>query len=188
MSNATLTKIPTLDPISEILNENDTTQDVNEKPIIEEEIVPSNYYLKPKDLKRALSESLEADQMTNEFAKYVMLLAQNRAKDRSFAMYTYKDDMIAEGIETICRVWRRCDPTGNVYGYLSTCIVNAFKQVLNREKKSRNIRDLLLVRQGMTPSYKFQEEYKDSLDAELQDKKAEEGKDGYDLITDSIEF
>lgn len=65
----------------------------------------------------------------------------------------------------IVKNWRSFDATksSNVFSYLSTYIFNSFIQYLKAEKKQRNIRDSLLVHEGLDPSRTFVEDFKAQL-------------------------
>lgn len=76
---------------------------------------------------------------------------------------SYNEDMQAYAMLMLVRTWDSFDPnkSNNPFAFYTQCIKNSFVQYLNQEKRQRNIRDLLLVDQGMNPSYGFQEEASD---------------------------
>ena len=45
----------------------------------------------------------------------------------------------------------------NPFAFFTQCIKHSFIQYLNQEKRQRNIRDLILVDQGLNPSFSFLE-------------------------------
>jgi DNA-directed RNA polymerase specialized sigma24 family protein len=73
---------------------------------------------------------------------------------------TYNDDMQAYAMMMLVRTWKSFDlnKSNNPFAFFTQCIKNSFKQYLNLEKRQRTIRDLLLVDQGLNPSYGFQDE------------------------------
>jgi hypothetical protein len=60
----------------------------------------------------------------------------------------------------LCKTWSafNVEKSDNPFSFYTQCITNSFFQFDNQERKQRNIRDLLLVDQGLTPSYNFQNE------------------------------
>ncbi len=72
---------------------------------------------------------------------------------------TYNDDMQGYAMLMLVRTWRSFDPkkSNNPFAFFTQCIKNSFIQYLNQEKRQRVIRDELLVDQGMTPSFNFQD-------------------------------
>jgi len=114
-------------------------------------------YLNKRDMLKELNKSRENKKMTNELAKMLMLLCERYSKKSSFANYTYIDDMKGYAIMMLVKTWP-CfneEKSDNPFAFFTQCIHNSFVQFLNQEKKQRNIRDLLLVSEGMAPSHTF---------------------------------
>lgn len=70
---------------------------------------------------------------------------------------TYNEDMQGYAMMMLVRTWNSFNPekSNNPFAFFTQCIKHSFIQYLNQEKRQRNIRDLLLVDQGMTPSFNF---------------------------------
>lgn len=76
---------------------------------------------------------------------------------------TYNEDMQAYAMFMLARTWNSFNPekSNNPFAFFTQCIKNSFIQYLNQEKRQRNIRDLLLVDQGLNPSHTFTEDNTD---------------------------
>jgi len=70
---------------------------------------------------------------------------------------TYNDDMQAYAMLMLVRTWNSFDPkkSQNPFAFFTQCIKNSFIQYLNQEKRHRNIRDELLLDQGLNASFGF---------------------------------
>jgi DNA-directed RNA polymerase specialized sigma subunit len=137
-----------------MLAENHTTEQ-----IIEEVVLKKSMYLTNKSLLPAVVEAKEKGVMTNKLATMLQLLCSKYASKGNFVNYTYNDDMQAYAMMMLVRTWKSFDlnKSNNPFAFFTQCIKNSFKQYLNLEKKQRTIRDLLLVDQGLNPSYGFQD-------------------------------
>ena len=99
--------------------------------------------------------------MTDALGKCVILLAQNYCRKGSLHNYTYRSDLENFAIMEVARVWNRYDETrsANAFAFLTQVIKNAVRQELNKERRQRDIRDELLVSQGLEPSMTYQMAY-----------------------------
>jgi DNA-directed RNA polymerase specialized sigma subunit len=118
-------------------------------------------YVNNKALLAEFIKSKERGEMTNELAKMLMLMCERYGRKTQFMMYTYIDDMKSFAMLNLVKSWKGFNPdkSNNPFAYFTTCITNSFLQYLNHEKKHRNIRDLMLVENGLDPSYTFTENY-----------------------------
>jgi len=118
-------------------------------------------YLSKKELLGAVMESKQLGRMSDDLAFKLQLLASKYARSAQFARYTYNEDMQAYAMMMLVRTWNSFNPekSDNPFAFFTQCIKNSFRQYLNLEKRQRNIRDELLVDQGLTPSYNYQMEY-----------------------------
>lgn len=118
-------------------------------------------YLNNKDLLAEVIKSKKQAKMTNELAKMLQLLTLRYGKKGNFANYTYNDDMQSYAMLMICKTWQGFDPakSSNPFAWFTQCIKNSFIQYLNYEKRQRDIRDEVLVDNGLSPSYNYQYEY-----------------------------
>jgi DNA-directed RNA polymerase specialized sigma subunit len=124
-------------------------------------------YLNNKDLLAEVIKSKEQDQMTDKLAKMLQMLCARYATRAQFANYTYNEDMQAYAMMMLVRTWRSFDPnkSKNPFAFFTQCIKNSFIQMLNKEKQQRNVRDELLVDQGLNPSYTYQLEHENQSDS-----------------------
>lgn len=119
-------------------------------------------YLNNKDLLAEVIKCKENDNvMSDELAKMLTVLATNYSKKVNFANYTYNSDMIAYAMMMLVRTWDKFNPEkyNNPFAFYTQCVKNSFIQYLNQEKRQRLIRDEILVKKGLTPSFNYQLDY-----------------------------
>jgi DNA-directed RNA polymerase specialized sigma24 family protein len=114
-------------------------------------------YLNNKDLLAATIESLEQDRVSDTLAKMLMLLVERISQKGNFNNYTYLDDMKAYALMMHMRTFRSFKPerSNNAFAFFTQCTTNSFIQFLNKERRQRDIRDEMLVKQGMAPSHTY---------------------------------
>ncbi len=118
-------------------------------------------YLNNKDMLVELAISNERGEMTDTLAKMLMMLTERYATKVNFSGYPYIDDMKSHALTSLARTWKAFDSTkgSNPFAFFSQCINNSFLQILKIEKHQRNVRDSLLVENGLDPSFTYVEEY-----------------------------
>lgn len=118
-------------------------------------------YLNNKDLFAEVMKSKEQGQMTDKLAHMLVLLCARYGRRGQFASYTYNEDMQAYARMMLVRTWNSFNPekSRNPFAFFTQCIKNSFIQFLNSEKRHRNLRDELMVNQGLNPSYSYQLEH-----------------------------
>ena len=123
------------------------------------------------DMLIEVAKSKKIDDITPTLAKMFILIVSRYAKKYNYANYTYNDDMQSYALMMLVKTWRSFNPkkSQNPFAFFTQCVKNSFSQYLNQEKKQRNIRDEMLVDQGLTPSYTYQSEYEDRANASLYD-------------------
>lgn len=114
-------------------------------------------YLNNKDLLAEVIKSKEKGEMTPKLAHMLSLLCTRYAKRANFINYTYNEDMQAYALLMLVRTWNSFNPEkgDNPFAFFTQCIKHSFVQYLNQEKRQRNIRDLLMIDQGLNPSYGY---------------------------------
>lgn len=117
-------------------------------------------YLNNKDMLVQLALSREQGRMTDELAKMFMMLSERYAKKGCYVGYSYNDDMRSHALLSLVTAWPKFNPekSSNPFAFFTECIKNSFNQVLNSEKKQRVTRDVLLIKNGLDPSYSFSSE------------------------------
>lgn len=120
-------------------------------------------YLNNKELLIAVRESKEKGKMTPKLATMLQLLCSKYATKGSFVNYSYNEDMQSYAMLMLVRTWNAFDlnKSNNPFAFFTQCIKNSFIQYLNQEKRQRNIRDSLLVNQGLNPSFGYDENSSD---------------------------
>lgn len=115
-------------------------------------------YLNNKDLLAAVMKSKEQGSMTGLLAHMLQTLCRRYSKKGNFANYTYNDDMQGYAMMMVVKTWNSFDPrkSSNPFAFFTQCIKNSFIQFLNLEKRQRNIKDDMLIRSGLNPSYSYQ--------------------------------
>ena len=127
-------------------------------------------YLSNKEMLAELLICQKNDVISDKLGKMFMILATRYATKINFSGYSYRDEMVSNGIVSCCAALHKFDvtksKTPNPFAYYTSIIHNCFIQILNKEKRQQEIRDALLISNGMNPSYGFLEKHKQlSIDA-----------------------
>lgn len=114
-------------------------------------------YLNNRDLLIEIAASKEQGKMNDTLAKMLIKLVSRYASKGNFVGYTYNDDMRSHALSCLCRNWKSFDANKslNPFAYFTQIIKNAFIQVLNQEKIHRDIRDNLLLDNGLSASLNY---------------------------------
>ena len=80
--------------------------------------------------------------LTNSIGKKIMLIAEGVSRMKNFSNYTYKDEMILDGIENCIRYAHNFNPekSTNAFAYFTTSIYYAFIRRIGVEKKQGHIK------------------------------------------------
>lgn len=132
-----------------------TTKDTTKKPAKKPR---KKNYINNKDLLAETIKSLEQGRMTDTLAKMLTMLCARLGTKGNFVNYTYNDDMQGYAMLMLVRTWKSFKPekSNNPFAFYTQCIKNSFIQYLNQEKRQRNLRDALLVDNGLNPSHTYQ--------------------------------
>lgn len=119
-------------------------------------------YLSNSEMFKEVLKCQENDKLSEELGTMFMIMAKRIATKPNFSGYSYKDEMIGNGVVACCGALHKFDPnkSENTFAYYTSIIHNAFIQILNKEKKQQDIRDALLVKENMTPSFNFTDRHK----------------------------
>jgi len=117
-------------------------------------------YLSNKEILIEFQKSKDAGKMNDKLAHMLQLLTHRISKKGNFSNYTYVEDMRSYAIMMLMNTWDRFNPerSKNPFAYYTTCIQHSFIQFLNQEKRQRNIRDKIMVDNGLNPSHTYQME------------------------------
>ena len=118
-------------------------------------------YLNNKDLYAEVVKSREAGIMSDRLARMLQMLTERYGRSGRYIGYTYNEDMQAYAMMMLCRTWAKFDPDKytNAFAYYTTCVHNSFNQFLNKEKAQREVRDELLLKQGLNPSHTYMNDH-----------------------------
>lgn len=117
-------------------------------------------YLNNKELLAEVRESKKIGRMTDTLAKMLILLCSKYAKKGNFVNYSYNEDMQGYAMMMLVRTWNSFDPEkgSNPFAFFTQCIKNSFIQYLKIEGKQRMVRDVLMIDQGLNPSYGYDDD------------------------------
>jgi hypothetical protein len=99
-----------------------------------------------KDCREAESCSDPKPQIPNYLGECILKIATKLANRPNFINYSYKDDMILDGIENCIMYFDNFDPTKskNPFSYYTQIIYYAFLRRIDKEKKQSYIRGKLI--------------------------------------------
>lgn len=82
----------------------------------------------------------------NYLGECIMLIATNLARKPNFANYSYKDEMISDGIENCLLYFNNFNPekSKNPFSYFTQIIFNAFLRRIAKEKKQTYVKQKLV--------------------------------------------
>ena len=94
-------------------------------------------------------------QIPNYVGECFLKIAEHLSRKPNFISYSFRDEMISDGIENCLMYFRNFDETKstNPFAYFTAAVTNSFVRVINIEKRNQNIRDDILEINGMNPSY-----------------------------------
>jgi DNA-directed RNA polymerase specialized sigma24 family protein len=97
------------------------------------------YYVNPKDFKKALNKYYKSDKMTDELAVYILKIANGLSYRGSFINYPFKDDMVGDALIKMYAALKNkkysFDKNSNPFSYFNTIAWNAFINRIKREKR-----------------------------------------------------
>jgi len=94
------------------------------------------------DLQHALEHDADKPQVPRYIGESILLICNNLAKKPNFSGYTYKVDMISDGIIDCISAVDNFDPdkTNNPFAYFTQIAWNAFLRRIEKEKKQTYIK------------------------------------------------
>lgn len=101
----------------------------------------------------------ELGRITNELARMLLMIAERFSCKSNFVGYSFRDDMVSFAMVNLMANALKFNPekSNNPFAFYTTAIRNSFLQYLADEKKHRDIRDSLIVEEGLNPSFNFSE-------------------------------
>lgn len=126
---------------------------------------PKNY-VNNKDFLEALIEykrvcneakmnNVEEPQVPDYIGECFMKIAKGVSQNWRFARYTYKEEMISDGILICLLYFRNFDPelSNNPFAYFSQYLFNACKLRIKKEKKEQYVKYISLVYSGVLEEF-----------------------------------
>ncbi len=103
--------------------------------------------------------------MTDKLARMFMLLVERYSQRANWRGYSYLDEMKGQSLLQLSSMGLQFNEarSSNPFAYFTQALSHSFTRVLNIEKKNQNIRDEILVNQGLTPSFSKQIEHEDKI-------------------------
>ena len=110
-------------------------------------------------LKEAEESDLSKPQVSNYLGECILKIANHLSYRPNFINYTYRDEMISDGIENCLQYMSNFDPekSKNPFAYFTQIIYFAFVRRITREKKQSKIKDRLLKRSNIEDMIMVQE-------------------------------
>lgn len=115
------------------------------------------------DLQQALEHDADKPQVPNYIGESILLICSNLAKKPNFSGYTYKQDMISDGVMDCISAVDNFDPdkTNNPFAYFTQIAWNAFLRRIQKEKKQtyikhKNFENSFLMNELMDEGYSTQ--------------------------------
>lgn len=86
-------------------------------------------------------------QVSNELGGYILKIAQHLAYKPNFINYTYRDEMVSDGIENCLMYIDNFDPakSSNPFAYFTQIIYYAFIRRIQKEKKQTLIKGKIIM-------------------------------------------
>lgn len=117
------------------------------------------FYVTNAQLLEGFHASKAAGKLTNEMAKYLMMVAEKYSYHPWFAGYSFREDMVCTAVVNLCVNWHKFDPnkseSPNPFSYYTTSCYRSFLSYIDAERRERDIRDELLVEAGANPSFNY---------------------------------
>lgn len=106
---------------------------------------------------KALAEGKEKPPIPNYIGECFLMIARNFSHKPNYINYTYRDEMISDGVENCLMYFENFDPekSSNPFGYFTQIIYFAFLRRIFKEKKQ------LYVKYKSTEAYGLLDEYEE---------------------------
>ena len=99
------------------------------------------------DRKTAIEKDTPAPPIPDYVAECALLMAQKLSSKAGFVSYTFKDDMIGEGVLCVMKYCHNFDPekSQNAFAYVTQVLHNAFIRYITNEKKQTYTKALIVA-------------------------------------------
>lgn len=122
-----------------------------------------------ESIKKSQENNTPEPEMSNYIGDCIIQIATKFAYRNNFINYSYRDEMIADGIEVCITGVKKFDATkwNNPFAYLTQCCFYAFISRIKKEKKQQYIRSEVMKNFGVETfniqDQDLDEEYKSSM-------------------------
>lgn len=115
--------------------------------------VKDNHYLNNAEFKKELTAYIKAKKenpslrVPDNIGRCIILISTNLAKWHKFCNYTYKEEMIGDGIENCIRYITNFneEKSSNAFGYFSRICFQAFRRRIKKENKQTKIKRKIIT-------------------------------------------
>lgn len=120
------------------------------------------HYVTNAEMLQEVIRAKKLGKVTDELAKMFILITERYSKKSNFSGYSFREDMVSVALINLCANGLKFDPerSSNPFSFYTTVIHNSFLQYMADEKKHRNIRDSMMVENGLNPSSTYVENSK----------------------------
>ena len=131
-----------------------TTKSVEDKPAPKKRGPKpkiDQYYVNPPIFKQEIQDYYETEYCPPSLAESLRRIAYGLGNKSNFINYTYKEDMISDGIENCLTYVANFDPekSNNPFAYFTQIIYYAFIRRIQKEKKQTTIKQKLILKSGL---------------------------------------
>ena len=101
-------------------------------------------------VQKAEDKKRKAPEVTNYIGECFLKIANHLSYRPNFINYTYRDDMISDGIENCLQYMRNFNPekSNNPFAYFTQIIYYAFIRRIQKEKKQQDVKAKLIASSG----------------------------------------
>ena len=112
-----------------------------------------------EQIKEAEAEGEPKPRISNYLGECILKIANHLSYRPNFINYTYKEEMISDGIENSLQYIDNFDPekSKNPFAYFTQIIYFAFIRRITKEKKQQKIKDRILKRSNISDMIAVQE-------------------------------
>ena len=121
-------------------------------------------FIRNSDLLPEVKLCKETGKVSNELGRMIQLMSQKYISSKNFAHLPYKDDLVQNAIIALLSNILKFKPekSDNVFAYSTTIMYHASLQYIAAENRQKNIKDQLLVDEGVSGSLGFMEKEHDA--------------------------
>ena len=106
-----------------------------------------------KSVKKSIAEGKETPRMTEYIGECIYKIATRLSTRPNFINYTYRQEMISDGIENCLQYIKNFNPekSKNPFAYFTQIIYYAFIRRIQKEKKQTHVKHRMIEKQEFVP-------------------------------------